>query len=48
MAYRKVGVQRRVTLREVIADKTRTDIGRRAALDELAQSGQEMGVGYEK
>ncbi len=48
IAYRKVGVQRRVLLREVIAYKTRTDIDRRAALDELAQLGQEMGVGYEK
>jgi excisionase family DNA binding protein len=48
MAYRKVGVQRRVPLREVIAYKTRTDIDRRSALNELAQLGQELGVGYEK
>lgn len=47
MAYRKVGVQRRVLLREVIAYKTRTDIDRRAALNELARLGQEIGVGYE-
>jgi excisionase family DNA binding protein len=47
MAYRKVGVQRRVLLREVIAYKARTAIDRRAALDELAQLGQEVGVGYE-
>jgi excisionase family DNA binding protein len=47
MAFRKVGVQRRVPLREVIAYKTRTDIDRRAALNELARLGQEAGVGYE-
>jgi len=47
MAYRKVGVQRRVLLREVVAYKTRTDIDRRAALNELAQLGQELGIGYE-
>jgi len=48
MAYRKVGVQRRIPLREVIACKTRTDIDRRAALNDLAQLGQKLGVGYEK
>jgi excisionase family DNA binding protein len=47
MAFRKVGVQRRVLLREVIAYKTRTDIDRRAALNELSRLGQEAGVGYE-
>jgi excisionase family DNA binding protein len=47
MAYRKVGAQRRVPLREVMAYKARTDIDRRAALNELARLGQELGVGYE-
>lgn len=47
MAFRKVGNQRRVALREVIAYKTRTDIDRRAALDDLARLGQDIGVGYE-
>jgi len=47
MAFRKVGVQRRVSLREVIAYKTRTDIDRGAALGELARLGQEAGIGYE-
>ena len=47
MAHRKVGVQRRVLLREVIAYKTRSDIDRRAAMGELARLGQEMGIGYE-
>jgi excisionase family DNA binding protein len=47
MPFRKVGVQRRVLLRDVVAYKTRTDIDRRAALNELARLGQELGVGYE-
>ena len=48
MPFRKVGNQRRVRLPEVLAYKARTDIGRRAALRELAQLGQEMGAGYEE
>ena len=47
MAFRKVGVQRRVLLRDVVAYKTRTDVDRRAALNDLARLGQEIGVGYE-
>jgi excisionase family DNA binding protein len=47
MPFRKVGNQRRVLLQEVLAYKTRTDIDRRAALNELARLGQEMGLGYE-
>lgn len=47
MPFRKVGNQRRVPLQEVLAYKTRTDIDRRAALNELARLGQEMGLGYE-
>lgn len=47
MPFRKVGVQRRVLLRNVVAYKTRTDPDRQAALNELAQLGQEIGVGYE-
>jgi excisionase family DNA binding protein len=45
--FRKVGVQRRVLLRDVMSYKVRSDIDRRAALDELARLGQEMGIGYE-
>lgn len=48
MSFRKVGPQRRVRLQEVIAYKQRTDIDRRAALDELGQLGQEMGIGYDE
>jgi excisionase family DNA binding protein len=46
MPFRLVGNQRRVRLREVVSYKTRTDIDRRAALNELARLGQEAGVGY--
>jgi excisionase family DNA binding protein len=47
MPFRMVGNQRRVSLREVVAYKERGDIDRRAALKELAQLGQEVGVGYD-
>jgi excisionase family DNA binding protein len=47
MPFRLVGNQRRVRLQEVMGYKVRTDIDRRAALTELAQLGQEMGLGYE-
>jgi excisionase family DNA binding protein len=48
MPFRKVGNQRRVMLQDVLAYKTRSDIDRRAAFKELAQLGQQMGVGYER
>ena len=46
MPFRLVGNQRRVKLRDLLAYKARSDIDRRAALNELAQLGQEIGVGY--
>ena len=46
MPFRMVGNQRRVGLGDLMDYKARTDIDRRAALDELAQLGQEMGIGY--
>jgi excisionase family DNA binding protein len=48
MSFRKVGVQRRVLLKEVLAYKARTDIDRRAALDALAQQAQELKLGYDE
>ncbi len=48
MSFRKVGVQRRVLLREVMSYKARTDIDRHAALDELARQAQELNLGYEE
>ncbi len=48
MAFRKVGNQRRVQLREVVAYKARTDIDRRAALDELVREARELRLGYDE
>jgi excisionase family DNA binding protein len=47
MPFRFVGNQRRVLLQEVMAYKARSDLDRRAALDELARLGQEIGIAYE-
>lgn len=47
MPFRKVGVQRRVQVRDVMTYKVRSDIDRRTALTELAQLGQEVGIGYD-
>ena len=47
MPFRLVGNQRRVRLQDLMAYKAHLDIDRRAALNELAQLGQEMGIGYE-
>jgi excisionase family DNA binding protein len=46
MPFRLVGNQRRVGLRDLMDYKARSDIDRRAALDELAHLGQEIGIGY--
>ena len=42
--FRKVGVQRRVLLRDLINYKSRSHIDRRAALDDLAKQSQELGL----
>jgi excisionase family DNA binding protein len=47
MPFRLVGNQRRVKLRDLVEYKARSNIDRRAALTELAQLGQDIGVGYE-
>jgi excisionase family DNA binding protein len=46
MPYRKVGTHRRIPLHEILAYKARTDIDRRAALDELTAEAQRLGLGY--
>ena len=48
MPFRMVGNQRRVRLQEVIAYKARTDIDRRAALEELAREARELKLGYDE
>jgi excisionase family DNA binding protein len=47
MPFRLVGNQRRVRLQDVLAYKAYTDADRRAALDDLARLGQDVGIGYE-
>ncbi len=44
--YRKVGKHRRVLFQDVVEYKKRTMTDRHAALDELAQQAQELGMGY--
>lgn len=47
ISHRKVGRHRRVRLKDLVEYKERSMIERRAALDELAQQAQELGMGYE-
>ena len=45
--FRRVGAQRRMKLADVLAYKQRVDQQRLAALDELTQMSQELGLGYD-
>ncbi len=47
MPFRLVGNQRRVKVQDVVAYKALSDRDRRTALDELAQLGRDIGIGYE-
>jgi excisionase family DNA binding protein len=46
--FRKVGVQRRVRLQNLMDYKRRTDVERRAALDDMARQAQELRLGYDE
>jgi excisionase family DNA binding protein len=46
--FRKVGVQRRIRLQDLMGYKARLDTDRRSALDALARQAQELGFGYEE
>ena len=48
MPFRKVGNQRRVSLRNLLNYKARNDEDRRAALDELVRQAQELSFGYDE
>ncbi len=45
--FRRVGSHRRIRLADVLAYKQQTDKQRMAALDELTQISQELGLGYD-
>lgn len=44
--FRKVGKHRRILFQDVVEYRKRTMTDRHAALDELAQQAQELGMGY--
>jgi hypothetical protein len=46
LPFHKVGTHRRVRFRDVMAYRERSLAERRAALDELAEQAQELGLGY--
>lgn len=46
LPFHKVGTHRRVRFRDVKAYRERSLAERRAALDELAEQAQELGLGY--
>lgn len=46
LPFRKVGTHRRVMVRDLMEYRARSQVNRRAALDELARDAQELGMGY--
>ena len=46
LAHRKVGTHRRIAYEDAVAYKARMVAGQRAALQELADDAQELGLGY--
>jgi hypothetical protein len=46
IAYHKVGIRRRVLLKDLMEYKSNSQIERTAVLDELAAQAQELEMGY--
>ncbi len=46
LPFRKVGTHRRVMLKDLMDHRARSQINRKAALDELAREAQALGIGY--
>ena len=46
LPFRKVGTHRRVMFKDLMEYRARSQVNRKAALDELARDAQEFGMGY--
>lgn len=46
LPFRKVGTHRRVMFKDLMEYRVRSQVNRKAALDELASDAQELGMGY--
>ncbi len=46
LPFRKVGAHRRVMFKDLVEYRARSQVNRKAALDELARDAQELGMGY--
>ena len=46
LPFRKVGTHRRVMFKDLMEYRARSQVDRKAALDELARDAQELGMGY--
>ena len=46
LPFRKVGTHRRVMFKDLMEYRARSQVKRKAALDELARDAQELGMGY--
>lgn len=46
LPFRKVGTHRRVMFKDLMEYRARSQVNRKAALDELARDAQELGSGY--
>ena len=46
LPFRKVGTHRRVMFKDLMEYRARSQVDRKAALDELVRDAQELGMGY--